>query len=66
MTEDVAGRSIDWLHSIGNRVLALMRGEPLLRPRSIHKIIHYDAKRVIYWILKHAPHGFRGSTGAFD
>ncbi|HYV12404.1 MAG TPA: radical SAM protein, partial [Pyrinomonadaceae bacterium] len=33
MTEDVAKRSIDWLHSIGSRVLALMGGEPLLRPK---------------------------------
>ena len=33
MTEDVARRSIDWLHDHGCRVLALMGGEPLLRPR---------------------------------
>jgi len=32
MTEDVARRSIDWLHDHGCRVLALMGGEPLLRP----------------------------------
>jgi sulfatase maturation enzyme AslB (radical SAM superfamily) len=32
MTEDVARRSIDWLHDSGCRVLALMGGEPLLRP----------------------------------
>jgi sulfatase maturation enzyme AslB (radical SAM superfamily) len=32
MTEDTAKRSIDWLHSTTCRVLALMGGEPLLRP----------------------------------
>jgi sulfatase maturation enzyme AslB (radical SAM superfamily) len=36
MTEDVARRSIDWLHDNGCRVLALMGGEPLLRPEFIH------------------------------
>ena len=45
MTEDTAKRSIDWLHSIGSRVLALMGGEPLLRPKFIHKIVHYSAKK---------------------
>jgi MoaA/NifB/PqqE/SkfB family radical SAM enzyme len=45
MTEDVARRSIDWLHNQGGRVLALMGGEPLLRPKFIHKIIHYAAKK---------------------
>ena len=44
MTEDVAKRSIDWLHSIGSRVLALMGGEPLLRPKFIHKIVYYSAQ----------------------
>lgn len=44
MNEDVARRSIDWLHSKGNRVLALMGGEPLLRPHFIHKITDYAAK----------------------
>ena len=43
MTEDVAKRYIDWLHSIGSRVLALMGGEPLLRPKLIHKIVYYSA-----------------------
>ena len=32
MSEDVARRSIDWLHDTGCRVLALMGGEVLLRP----------------------------------
>src|SRR5262245_3137946 len=37
MTEDVARRSIDFLHDHGCRVLALMGGEPLLRPSFAHK-----------------------------
>ena len=45
MTEPTAKRSIDWLHSTGNRFLALMGGEPLLRPRFIHKIVYYAAKK---------------------
>src|SRR6266496_844649 len=51
MTEDTAKRSIDWLHSIGSRVLALMGGEPLLRPKFIHKIVHYSAKKDIFVYL---------------
>src|SRR5256714_1401473 len=51
MTEDVAKRSIDWLHSIGSRVLALMGGEPLLRPKFIHKIVYYSAKNDIFVYL---------------
>ncbi len=49
MTEDVARRSIDWLHDTGCRVLALMGGEPLLRPDFAHKIIYYAAKKD-FWI----------------
>ena len=51
MTEDVAKRSIDWLHSIGSRVLALMGGEPLLRPKFIHKIVYYRTKNDIFVYL---------------
>jgi len=51
MTEDVAKRSIDWLHSIGSRVLALMGGEPLLRPKFIHKIVYYSSKKDIFVYL---------------
>jgi MoaA/NifB/PqqE/SkfB family radical SAM enzyme len=51
MTEPVAKRSIDWLHSIGSRVLALMGGEPLLRPKFIHKIVDYSAKKDIFVYL---------------
>jgi MoaA/NifB/PqqE/SkfB family radical SAM enzyme len=49
MTEDVARRSIDWLHDTGCRVLALMGGEVLLRPQFVHKVIYYAAKRG-FWI----------------
>ena len=49
MTEDVARRSIDWLHDKGCRVLALMGGEPLLRPDFIHKVVYYAAKKG-FWI----------------
>jgi MoaA/NifB/PqqE/SkfB family radical SAM enzyme len=51
MTEDVARRSIDWLHSIGSRVLALMGGEPLLRPDFIHKVVDYASKKGFFVYL---------------
>ncbi|MGA8308182.1 MAG: radical SAM protein [Candidatus Acidiferrales bacterium] len=49
MTEDVARRSIDWLYDHGCRVLALMGGEPLLRPDFAHKVVYYAAKKG-FWI----------------
>jgi len=49
MTEDTAKRSIDWLHSTTCRVLALMGGEPLLRPNFVHKVIDYAAKKG-FWV----------------
>jgi MoaA/NifB/PqqE/SkfB family radical SAM enzyme len=49
MTEDIARRSIDWLHDHGCRVLALMGGEPLLRPQFAHKVVYYAAKKG-FWI----------------
>ena len=49
MSEDVARRSIDWLHSTTCRVLALMGGEPLLRPEFAHKVCYYAAK-LGFWI----------------
>jgi MoaA/NifB/PqqE/SkfB family radical SAM enzyme len=45
MTEATARKSIDWLESTGCRFLALMGGEPLLRPHFIHKIVDYSAKK---------------------
>jgi MoaA/NifB/PqqE/SkfB family radical SAM enzyme len=49
MTEDVARRSIDWLHDVGCRVVGLMGGEPLLRPDFAHKVTYYAAKKN-FWI----------------
>jgi MoaA/NifB/PqqE/SkfB family radical SAM enzyme len=49
MTEDVARRSIDWLYDHGCRVLALMGGEPLLRPDFAHKIVYYAARKG-FWV----------------
>jgi MoaA/NifB/PqqE/SkfB family radical SAM enzyme len=49
MTEEVARASIDWLHSTTCRVLALMGGEPLLRPQFVHKVVDYAAQKG-FWI----------------
>jgi MoaA/NifB/PqqE/SkfB family radical SAM enzyme len=49
MTEDIAKRSIDWLHSGTCRVLAMMGGEPLLRPDFAHKVTYY-ATRKGFWV----------------
>ena len=51
MSEEIARRSIDWLHDTGCRVLALMGGEPLLRPQLTHKIVYYAAKRGFFVYL---------------
>ncbi len=51
MNEDVARRSIDWLFDHDCRVLALMGGEPLLRPDFAHKVIYYAAKRGMWVYL---------------
>jgi MoaA/NifB/PqqE/SkfB family radical SAM enzyme len=49
MSEDVAKRSVDWLHGTTCRVLALMGGEPLLRPDFAHKVVYYAAKKG-FWV----------------
>jgi MoaA/NifB/PqqE/SkfB family radical SAM enzyme len=49
MTEAVAKRSIDWLRESGAGVLALMGGEPLLRPQFAHRVCYYAAKKG-FWI----------------
>lgn len=49
MTDEVARASIDWLHSTTCRVLALMGGEPLLRPSFVHKVVDYAARKG-FWI----------------
>ncbi len=51
MSEAVARRSIDWLYDLDCRVLALMGGEPLLRPHFIHKITYYAAKKDFFVYL---------------
>src|SRR5215471_2856451 len=51
MTEEVARRSIDWLHSVGCRVVAIMGGEPLLRPKFIHKTIYYGTRKGFFMYL---------------
>lgn len=45
MSEEVAKASIDWLHSTTCRVLALMGGEVLLRPKFVHKIVDYARQK---------------------
>lgn len=49
MTEEVARASIDWLHGTTCRVLALMGGEVLLRPKFVHKVVDY-ARKKDFWI----------------
>lgn len=49
MSEDIARRSIDWLETTTCRVLAIMGGEPLVRPGLIHKIVDYASSRG-FWI----------------
>jgi MoaA/NifB/PqqE/SkfB family radical SAM enzyme len=51
MTEDVARRSIDWLRDNGAGVLALMGGEPLLRPKFVHKVVYYATKKGLWVYL---------------
>jgi MoaA/NifB/PqqE/SkfB family radical SAM enzyme len=49
MTEETARRSIDWLEDTRCRVLALMGGEVLLRPRFAHKVVDYAARKG-FWV----------------
>lgn len=49
MTEDVARRSIDWLHDRGCRTVALMGGEPLLRPEFAQRAVHYASSQG-FWV----------------
>ncbi len=51
MNESVARASIDWLRASGSRVLAIMGGEPLLRPQFIHKVVYYAAQRGFFVYL---------------
>ncbi len=45
MTEDIARRSIDWLKTTPCRALAVMGGEPLVRPAFVHKVVDYATSR---------------------
>ncbi len=51
MTEETARRSIDWLRDNGAGVLALMGGEPLLRPQFVHKVVYHAAKSGMFVYL---------------
>ena len=51
MDLDTARRSIDWLKSVGCRVLAIMGGEPLLRKDLILEIVRYGARNGFFVYL---------------
>lgn len=51
MTLDIAKSSIDWLHSIGCRVIPLMGGEPLLRKDFVLEVIRYGAAKGFFMYL---------------
>ena len=51
MSEPVARAAIDWLADCGTGVLALMGGEPLLRPQFVHKVVHHAAKKGLWVYL---------------
>jgi MoaA/NifB/PqqE/SkfB family radical SAM enzyme len=51
MTLETAHQSVDWLHSIGCRVLAFMGGEPLLRKSFILDVTRYASERGFYVYL---------------
>lgn len=51
MTLDVAKKSIDWLETVGCRVVAIMGGEPLLRKDFIAEVIRYGAQKGFFMYL---------------
>lgn len=51
MNLETAKRSVDWLHSLGCRVLAFMGGEPLLRKQLILDVARYASDRGFYVYL---------------
>ena len=51
MSEAVARRSVDWLHDTGCRALAIMGGEPLLRPAFMHRLVDYAVHRGFFVYL---------------
>src|SRR5262249_35253246 len=44
-SEETAKAAIDWLHDSTCRVLALMGGEVLMRPKFVHKLVDYAAQK---------------------
>jgi len=51
MTLETAKSSIDWLKSLGCRVLALMGGEPTIRRDFLIEVIHYGAENGFFVYL---------------
>lgn len=51
MSYETACSSIDWLQSVGCRVVAIMGGEPLLRPDFIADVIRYGTERGSFMYL---------------
>jgi MoaA/NifB/PqqE/SkfB family radical SAM enzyme len=51
MDLETAKSSVDWLKSIGCRVIPLMGGEPLLRPDFVLEIIRYGAENGFFMYL---------------
>ncbi len=51
MTLDVAKRGIDWLKTVGCRVVAIMGGEPLLRKEFILDVVRYGVKNGFFMYL---------------
>ncbi|HZW35857.1 MAG TPA: radical SAM protein [Candidatus Deferrimicrobiaceae bacterium] len=51
MSLEIAKSSIDWLKSVGCRVVALMGGEPLVRPDFIIDVIRYGSERGFFMYL---------------
>lgn len=51
MTEETARAAIDWLADKGAGVLALMGGEPLLRPQFVHKVVDYATQKGMWVYL---------------
>jgi len=51
MSLETAKSAIDWLRSVGCRVIPLMGGEPLLRPEFILNVIRYGAESGFFMYL---------------
>jgi hypothetical protein len=49
MTDGAAKRAIDWLKTTPCRVLAIMGGEPLVRPKFVHRVVDYASSNG-FWV----------------